>query len=302
MKAIFLGSKDIGISILNCLRIAAPAVSWKIVHPNEHSDPRSALDSFRQYASINNLDFLIASSPAEAKRIVLKLSPDIVFVCGWYWLMDHQTIAAVPRGVFGMHHSLLPKYRGGAPLVWSIINGDAEVGSSIFRFTPGMDDGDILLQVRVANEPHDTVATLLDKITAGVVDSLPAKWQQILVGSAILSKQNESDATYCGQRIPDDGHIDWRWSARQVHDFVRAQTTPYPGAFALLSGRKVVILRTEIDSRVFQGMPGQVLLRKDDKVVIACGQATAIVVCAMSIDGSCVVPTSAIRSISTRLG
>jgi methionyl-tRNA formyltransferase len=300
-KALFLGSKALGIKMLDCVRAAETSVTWTIIHPNDTSDPRGALDSFTDYARINNIDILIASSAAEAKEMIHDLSPDIILVCGWYWLLDQITLANVPFGLFGIHNSLLPKYRGCAPLVWSIINGDNEVGASVFKFTPGMDDGDILLQVRVSNEIHDTIGTILYKIENALVEEMPKKWQSLLNGSAVLYKQNANDATYGGQRVPEDGHINWAKLAWHVHDFIRAQTTPYPGAFSFVGDKKVVIHRTEPDGRVFYGTPGQVLFRHDGKVTIACGGKSAINICEISVDGIPQVPTSIIRSMSTRL-
>jgi len=300
MKAMFLGSKAFGIRTLDCLRTAAPAVSWTVVHPVDRADSRSVFDDFRSYGVIHDLHISLVPSSLAAKELIADISPDIVFVCGWYWRLDQATLQDIPHGVFGIHNSLLPRYRGGAPLVWSIINGDPEVGASVFRFTPGLDDGDLVAQVRVANEEGDTINTIANKIEQALLPILPGIWLRILDGSIVLTKQHESDATYCGQRTPDDGRIDWNWPAQRVHNFIRAQTLPYPGAFSTIDDQKVVVLLSEPDPRIFYGTPGQVLFRGDGKLLVSCGEATAITIVEMLIDGLPQVPASVIRSVSAR--
>ncbi len=301
MRALFLGSKSFGIAVLDCLRSAAPSVEWAIVHPNEGEDPRSNVAEFQQYAKKNDLEFLLVSSRREADQIILNIKPDIIFLCGWYYLLDCSIINGVPLGIFGIHNSLLPKYRGWAPLVWSIINGDAEVGASVFRLGGGMDDGEILLQVRIANPPTETVGTILNKLEAGLRAALPDGWKRILDGTARMTNQDESAATYCGQRLPEDGRIDWTIPSPRIHDFIRAQTTPYPGAFTFADGRKITILGSEIHGNTYFGTPGQVLARREDDVLIACGNATAIRVLDAAVDGEMMLPRIAFPSTRLRL-
>jgi methionyl-tRNA formyltransferase len=300
MKGLFLGSKNLGLRVLHCLRTSAPHVNWAIVHPHDLSDSRSILEQFDHYSRHNQLKLLIASSRAAAREFVFDFCPDVIFVCCWYWLVDSNILSRPPVGVFGIHPSLLPKYRGGSPLVWSIINGDPEVGATVFRLSEGMDDGDILVQVRVVNGMDDTIATILQKIENALVDKLPVYWRKVLNASAELMPQDEASASYCGQRFPCDGLIDWGKPAKEVHNFVRAQTTPYPGAYSFLDRRKIRILRTKLDQRVYYGTPGQVLFRGETSVTVACGYATAISICEVAIDGIQQAPGAIIRSISNR--
>jgi methionyl-tRNA formyltransferase len=302
MNALFLGSKGLGLSVLRCVHQGNPDIKWKIIHPNDAGDSRGVLDLFHDYARRNGLDIFVASSPAATREMVRDLAPDIALVSGWYWLFDERTLSRVPMGFYGVHTSLLPKYRGGAPLVWSIINGDAEVGATVFRVASGIDDGGVLFQVRVPNLPHDNVGTLLEKIENALVETLPGKWRSLMDGSAGLYEQDNSLASYCGVRIPEDGRIDWRGTAQEVHNFIRAQTPPYPGAFDFVHNRKVVFLRTAVDSRPYYGTPGQVLQRSKDDVLISCGDNSAIKVLEAAVDGVPISPSNALPSIATRLG
>jgi methionyl-tRNA formyltransferase len=302
MNALFLGSKTLGLSIFRCLHKNTSEMKWRIVHPFDVADGRSVLDLFNEYARGNGLDILTVSSAVEAKKIISNYKPDIVLVCGWYWLLDGQTISAAPMGFYGIHNSLLPKYRGGSPLVWSIINGDSEVGATVFRLGSGMDDGGILHQVRVLNTQQDNIATILQKIEKSLVETLPAKWFALLSGSAHITEQDHSLATFCGQRISEDGKIDWGISASKVHNFIRAQTPPYPGAFDYLDGRKLVFLKTEVHGTKYFGTPGQILRRSGESVLISCGDNTTIKVLEVAVDEARINPCKVFPSISIRLG
>lgn len=298
-KIAFLGSKTLGLHLLQALH--TPKDQWRIIHPNDTQDGRSELSRFQAFAREQHLDLLIASGPAAADEMLLDFSPDIAFVCGWYWLLKPKVLERVPLGFWGAHNSLLPKYRGGSPLVWAIIRGERTVGSTVFRFTPGMDDGPILHQVQTDLAKHDHIADALDRIEEALVTELPAKWRALLSGEAALTEQNHVEATYCGQRIPEDGRIRWNDSATRICDFVRAQSRPYPGAFTTVGDLKVIVWKADEDPREWCGVPGQVLARENSHVVVACGGYTAVQLSQVEIEGESVHPFKAFPSIGLRL-
>src|SRR5262245_26436965 len=115
MKALFLGSKALGLRLLDCARAANPAVRWAIIHPDDRADARSALPAFHRYTREHDLELTLVPSAAATRKAVLDASPDIALVSGWYWILDEVTITHPPLGMFGIHNSLLPKYRGGSP-------------------------------------------------------------------------------------------------------------------------------------------------------------------------------------------
>ena len=243
----------------------------------------------------------MAVNASATAKLLAELKPDIAFVSGWYWLLNEETLSLVPHGLYGVHNSILPRYRGGAPLVWMIIRGEKEVGATVFRFTPGMDDGDVLHTVRVPLAENDTIADALERIRVGLIEQLPPVWADLVAGRASLTPQDHSVATYCGLRKPQDGLIDWRQPARRVHDFVRAQVPPYPGAFTKSEGREVTLLRTAVEDRIYYGTPGQVLERSPHGVLVSCGGSTALLVKQAAIEGDPIQPSAAFPSINRRL-
>ena len=276
-RAIFLGSKAFGLAMLQALRDAEPALAWEVIHPDDRADGRSAVSAFEAYCAGRQIPMTISRQAKDAYAAIAGARPDIVFVCGWYFLIPAGLLAGGPR-FFGIHNSLLPRYRGGAPLVWAIIAGETIVGSSLFGLTPGMDDGPLYLQVSGGLGADDTIADALAMLEARFLAALPEVWPAIASGAEPGRTQDHAAATYCGQRLPDDGEIDWNQDAAAVHNFVRAQTRPYPGAFTRSPAGRLSIWKTRPFAAPYSGTPGQVLERRPDQVLVACGRGTAVAV------------------------
>jgi methionyl-tRNA formyltransferase len=299
-RVAFLGSKAFGLGIAKSLYAVSPELDWTILHPADQTDQRSVLQEFVDFAAANGIPFHVVASAKETREILHNLRPDVGFACGWYWLFDKATLDLPLLGIWGIHNSLLPKYRGAAPLVWSIINGDEWVGSSLFRMSEGVDDGPILYQARARLELEHQISDVLEEIERQFIEALPEKWSELVMGQATPTQQDEAEATYCGRRNEGDGIIDWTADATTVHNFIRAQAPPYPCAFSYLSGRKVKMLRSRPYVGTFYGTPGQVLSRRPGSVLVSCGGATAIELIAVEIEGQARNPSEIAKSLDDR--
>ncbi|TWC53433.1 methionyl-tRNA formyltransferase [Pseudomonas sp. SJZ080] len=164
--------------------------------------------------------------------------PDIFIVAGWYHMLPVSWRNIAPA--YGLHASLLPKYSGGAPLVWAIINGEQRTGISFFRFDAGVDSGPIVGQKVVSIEVADTIATLYAKIELLGLELISEVVPRLASGDAVHLVQDESQRSVFPQRSPEDGLIDFKQDADRLYDFVRAQTKPYPGAFFVMGCGGVV--------------------------------------------------------------
>jgi methionyl-tRNA formyltransferase len=176
-----------------------------------------------------------------------ELRPDLFLVIGWYHLIPKTLRSIAPLGCVGIHASLLPKYRGGAPLVWAMIHGETRTGVTLFHFEDGIDAGDIIAQETFEIEPEDTIAEVLKKCDRACGSVLRANLQLLADGSAARLQQDHAAATRFPPRSPEDGSIDWSWSAERIRNFIRAQTKPYPGAFTTIAGKKVTIWSADIE-------------------------------------------------------
>jgi methionyl-tRNA formyltransferase len=196
-------------------------------------------------------------SDAETLEAASAWRPELFVVAGWYHLLPKRFRAIAPA--VGLHASLLPDYAGGAPLVWAMINDEAKTGITLFYLGDGVDDGPILGQVEEPIRESDTIATLYARIEERGLGLLARHLPEIAAGTARAIAQDASRRRVFPQRSPEDGRIDWSWPARRVFNFVRAQTRPYPGAFAFYRGEKLTVWKASL-----AGAPGAATLACGD--------------------------------------
>lgn len=170
----------------------------------------------------------------DAMAVMRAVAPDLVFCVGWTQLLRRDLLALPRLGCIGFHASMLPEYRGRAPVNWAIIRGERETGNSMIVLDEGVDTGDIVAQRRIEITDEDTCATVYDKVAASEVEMLREVMPLIHAGQMPRLVQDHTRATVLPRRRPEDGIIDWSASTAQLYDWVRALTHPYPGAFTLL--------------------------------------------------------------------
>lgn len=204
---------------------------------------------------------------------ISELAPDAIFVVGWSQLVGEEFIALAPRGVFGMHPTLLPRHRGRAAIPWAILSGLAMTGVTLFEIVdPTADSGPIVGQVEVPIHLDDTATTLYERLAEAHEELVRACVPALDRGDAPRLRQDESRASAWPKRTPRDGIIDWQTRAPYLYDWVRAQTRPYPGAFTFLGDRRVVVWRASPVPNSATGDAGTVVEQRESGVVVACGE------------------------------
>jgi methionyl-tRNA formyltransferase len=163
-----------------------------------------------------------------------QLEPDVLLVIGWTQLLKEPLLQLPKLVTIGFHASLLPRYRGRAPVNWAIIHGETETGNTMIVLEPGADEGDIIAQRRIPIAPNDTCGTIYDQVGRTEADMLAEVLPLIRQDRMPRRKQDNSIATVMPRRRPADGIIDWGKPAHRLHDWVRALTHPYPGAFTFV--------------------------------------------------------------------
>jgi len=301
-KVLFIGSKKLGLRCLQEMHDLDPDSIIGILTIDDRDDGRNVYKGFEEFAAAKKINFYVARNKAEAEDNILRASPEICFVVGWYWIISAGTLKSVPNGFLGIHHSLLPKYRGGSPLVWAVINGEKMVGTTLFSFTEGMDDGNIWAQESLEVDDKDYISDLLVRLEEKAVSILREKYIPILEKKAKPSPQDHKKATFCAQRIPEDGLIDWNKGALEIFNFVRAQSEPYPGAFTFLDHKKLIIWKANPEKMVYYGSPGQVARKSYSLVYVICGDNRPIVLETVEYDGRKSRAGDIIKSIKTRFG
>ncbi|MFB3884580.1 MAG: bifunctional UDP-4-amino-4-deoxy-L-arabinose formyltransferase/UDP-glucuronic acid oxidase ArnA [Thermodesulfobacteriota bacterium] len=200
-----------------------------------------------------------------------ELNPDILFSFYYRQLLRCEILDIPKAGCLNLHGSLLPKYRGRAPINWVLVNGEKETGITLHYMTPRPDDGDIVAQERIAVSDDDTAFTLHGKVAQAGEKVLDKILPQIRNGTAPRMPQDHGKATYFGGRKPADGKIDWIKTAQEVRNLVRAVTKPFPGAFSFAGDRKCFFWQVQEVRFDTKGcLPGTII--SIEPLVIATGQ------------------------------
>jgi len=214
--------------------------------------------------------------PEEIER-VRALAPEAIFSFYYRHLICQSILDLPAAGAFNLHGSFLPAYRGRAPINWVLVQGEEKTGVTLHYMVKKADAGPIVGQRPVPIDRRDKALTLYGKMcgAAGVLldDLLPL----IKAGRTPCHPQDESRASVCRGRRPEDGRIDWQWPAERIYNLIRAVTDPYPGAFALLpDGKKLMIWwGMPKDGRESSGRPGEVFLR-EGRVEVQAGEGCLV--------------------------
>jgi methionyl-tRNA formyltransferase len=300
-RVLFLGSKQLGLRVLQEMHLLSPATLMGVVTIDDTTDTRTKFADFQVFAERHGVELRVAKNRKHSEQIIEELKPDLCLVVGWYWLISNAVLDTVPFGFIGIHNSLLPRFRGGSPLIWPIIRGEREVGFSFFSLAPGLDDGPIWAQGSVSVAEDDYISSVLKRLEEKAIDVLRDTYPRLLGCSIKPVEQNHELATYCAQRFPGDGNINWHEPARAVYNFIRAQSDPYPGAFTYLEGRELRIWKARLFRNPYLGTPGQVARRASDGVYVICGDDRAIILEEMESGGKRGQANDFIKSIKGRM-
>jgi Methionyl-tRNA formyltransferase len=223
-----------------------------------------------------------ANHPLWVDRI-RTMQPDFIFSFYYRALLSDTILNCARVGAFNLHGSLLPKYRGRAPLNWVLVNGETETGVTLHRMVKRADAGDIVAQQRVAIDPQDNALTLHRKLVACAGQLLEGALPPMKRGEIAATPQNDAEATVVGRRTPEDGRINWELPAAKVNNLVRAVTDPWPGAFAYAGTVKFVVWKGRVHQDAPSAKPGTVL--SVEPFLIACGEGALEVVTGQSDNG-----------------
>jgi len=205
-------------------------------------------------------------------RQVQALQPAILLSFYYRRLLCKEVLAIPPRGGINLHGSLLPKYRGRAPVNWALVHGESLTGVTLHYMTEEADAGDIIAQRAVHIAFEDTALTLFNKVAQAALALFRDTWPLIKAGRAPRFPQDPRQATTFGARRPEDGRIDWSEPALTLYNLVRAVTHPYPGAFTTYRGRKLYIWRAHPLLELSSGEePGTILWVQETGCAVATG-------------------------------
>jgi methionyl-tRNA formyltransferase len=246
-RAVVFANHDVGVRCLKTLLsggIEVPLVVTVADDPEETQWYASVAATAKDYG-------LAVSMPADANsadlvRAVTELQPEFIFSFYYRAMLGAPLLRAARQGALNMHGSLLPKFRGRAPVNWAILKGEHETGATLHYMVERADAGDIVDQLAVPILEDDEACEVFAKVTVAAETILARSLPALIAARAPRRPQPLVPDQYFGRRRPEDGRIDWRWPARQIHDLVRAVAPPFPGAFAQVGSQRWQILRTRL--------------------------------------------------------
>jgi methionyl-tRNA formyltransferase len=244
-SAVVFAYHDVGVRCLSVLLAHGLDIPLVVTH---RDDPKENIwfGSVEKLARDNGLEVALPEDPKEIADRVSRLTPDFLFSFYYRHMLPAAMLERARRGAFNLHGSLLPKYRGRVPINWAVLKGERETGATLHEMTAKPDAGGIIDQMAVPILPDDRALDVFRKVTTAAEIVLHRALPRMLDGSAKPVPQDLSQGAYFGGRKAEDGRVDWRQGARQIHDLVRAVAPPYPGAFTDVGGARVRLLRTRV--------------------------------------------------------
>jgi methionyl-tRNA formyltransferase len=262
-RILFFGYSEVGYECLSLLLARGDNVIALITHednPNEKIWFKTPAVAARE-KGIPIFTPEKVNTPEWIERTAA-LKPDLILSVYYRNMISSKILPLAPLGAFNIHGSLLPKYRGRAPINWAVLHGEPRIGMTLHRMVKSADAGAIVDQEGVDIGPRDSAEQAFRKVLPCARAVLARQIDALLAGTAKETPQEDSQATYFGGRGPEDGRIDWNQSSRQIFNLIRAVTDPYPGAFTDVGGARLMVWWAEFDSPAAQahrGAPGEII-------------------------------------------
>lgn len=222
----------------------------------------------------------------QALATLRELAPELIVVAAYGRVLPDEILALPPKGCINVHSSLLPKYRGAAPINWAVVNGDKETGVTIMDMAHELDAGDIIAQVHtpigqdeLVGEVHDRLAALGGQLLGQVVE-------QIAQGTAQRTPQDPAQVTYAPMLSRALSPIDWSQSAQSIHNKIRG-LNPWPATSTdIFGGEPVKVFRSQVTGRTAKGTPGTILGGGNDGIEVLCGDGTVLRILELQAPGA----------------
>jgi methionyl-tRNA formyltransferase len=247
LRAVVFAYHDVGIHCLKALLAAGIQVDLVVTHQDDPNE-NVWFGSVIQLCTEQHIPY-ITPSAAELNNLIPQLqaiAPDYIFSFYYRNMIPAEILTCAKIAALNMHGSLLPKYRGRAPVNWAILHGETKTGASLHVMEVKPDAGDIVGQSEVIIGPNETATEVFAKVSQAAVKVMEAVLPELILGHVPRKPNNLAQGSYFGGRKPADGQIHWNQTASQVHNLVRAVAPPYPGAFTDWEGQTRIVARSSL--------------------------------------------------------
>ncbi|ABC83733.1 methionyl-tRNA formyltransferase [Anaeromyxobacter dehalogenans] len=290
MRIAFLGTPAFAVAALDALDRAGHALVAVVAQPDRPAGRGQALrePATKAWARAHGVAVLQPEKVRDGTlaAALRALAPDALVVAAYGRILGKDLLTLAPHGAINVHGSLLPRWRGAAPIQWAVAEGERETGVTIMQMDEGLDTGDILLQRALELREDDTSETLAPRLAALGGEALAEALRLLEAGAIVPVRQDPAQATLARILEKEDGRVAWESPARRVADRLRG-FTPWPGAFTTLEGRtlKVLEARPAADLAAPAGEPGEAEVVAGRGLAVACGGGTALLVTRVQLEG-----------------
>jgi methionyl-tRNA formyltransferase len=281
LHAVVFAYHDVGVLCLKALLNAGIQIDLVVTHQD---DPHENVwfGSVAKLCEDQKIPYITpnANQLMDLVPQIQILAPDYLFSFYYRQLIPAELLACAKLGALNMHGSLLPKFRGRAPVNWAILHGETETGATLHIMESKPDAGDIVGQLAVPIGPNETATEVFAKVSQAAVNVINQVLPELVQGHIPRKPNQLAQGSYFGGRKPADGQILWHQTAQQVHNLVRAVAPPYPGAFTDWQGQRRIVSRTSLEGP----FPGQLDLQTpgiqvvDNQTFGVCGDQRAVVI------------------------
>ncbi|HBR51838.1 MAG TPA: methionyl-tRNA formyltransferase [Nitrospira sp.] len=274
MRIVFMGTPEFAVPSLEALLSSGDQVIGVVCQPDRpkgrgHQLVAPPVKLVAERAGIPVLQPLKIRTP-EFLQALSSWQPDVIAVAAYGRILHTPILQLPPMGCVNVHGSLLPKYRGAAPVQWAVINGETETGITTMLMDEGMDTGAMLLQAKLAILPDDTAGTLAPRLAALGGRLLIETLVQLKAGTLVPTKQDDQQATMAPLLKKEDGLIDWTLSATSLTNRVRG-LSPWPGAYTFLGDERWNIWKAVLQGTATSDTPGTIVAVNKQSIVVATG-------------------------------
>jgi methionyl-tRNA formyltransferase len=280
LKIVFMGTPDFAVPSLKALHDNGHNVLAVVTQPDRPKGRGRKLTPPPVKKAALRLGYPVLQPETvrtgEFHREMQRLSPELYVVTAFGQLLPQSLLDIPTRGAINVHASLLPRYRGAAPIQWTIINGDRETGVTTMMMDKGMDSGDILMKEMTEIGPDETAASLHDRLKEMGARTLIRTLQRLQDGTLERIPQDPEKATYAPLLKKTDGRIDWSLPAEQIERLIRG-LNPWPGAFTFSEGMRLKIFKASVQKRGTHLAPGTILECYPGELRIATGKGALAV-------------------------
>ena len=247
MRAVVFAYHDVGVDCLKALLAAGIQIDLVVTHEDDPNE-NVWFGSVSKLCAEKHIPY-VTPSATELPSLIPQLQtlhPDYIFSFYYRNMIPAEILACAKIAALNMHGSLLPKYRGRAPVNWAILHGETKTGATLHVMEMKPDAGDIVGQAEVNIGPDETATDVFAKVSQAAVIVMNTVLPQLIQGNVPRSANPLSQGSYFGGRKPADGQIRWEQTAFQVHNLVRAVAPPYPGAFTDWQGQTMIVARSSL--------------------------------------------------------